>query len=199
MRPSRSRYRSPAGRVPAPAHVPRSGPSRSPDPQARIPSVVVVDPRFDAYQPLAASAREGRLTLHFRGGGTESLRLARRLHVDAWLIAGELDDMSGHDFVELLRAQLPAGPAGGPKLVMVDPAVPGGRQWQDAERESAASGADGLLSHPITFEDLERLLGLPVEERSRLLTMASGLSRAFVALPVGVGAAAVAMAVLFTG
>lgn len=185
-------------------HAPPNGPPVAPKQLSRslleqsIPSVVVVDSRFDAYQPLAARAREGRLTLHFRSGGTDALKLARRLHVDAWLVASELDDMSGHDFVELLRAQRPGGLSVGSKLVMVDPAVPGGRHWQVAERESMASGADGLLSHPITFEDLERLLGLPVEERSRLLKLASGLSRALVALPVGVGAAAVAMAVLFS-
>ena len=164
-----------------------------------VPSVVVVDPRFDAYSPLAASARQGRLSLHFRSGGADALRLARRLHVDAWLVASDLDDMSGHDFVELLRGQRPGGLAADTKLVMVDPSVPGGPQWRVAERESLSSGADGLLSHPITFEDLERLLGLPVEERSRFLRMASELSRALVAVPVGVGAAAVAMAVLFAG
>ena len=190
------------------AHTPPTGPTSTPEQLPRIglarsvesvPSVVVVDPRFDAYQPLAASARQGRLSLHFRSGGADALRLARRLHVDAWLVASDLDDMSGHDFVELLRGQRPGGLAADTKLVMVDPSVPGGPQWRVAERESLSSGADGLLSHPITFEDLERLLGLPIEERSRFLRMASELSRALVAVPVGVGAAAVAMAVLFAG
>ena len=30
----------------------------------RLPSVVVVDPQFDAYKDLAAGARQGRLDLH---------------------------------------------------------------------------------------------------------------------------------------
>jgi CheY-like chemotaxis protein len=165
----------------------------------KLPSVVVVDPRFDAYGPLSESARAGRLSLHFRGSGSDALRLARRREVDAWLVAAELDDMSGHDFVELLRRQRRVSRDGESKLLMVDSASPGGRQWTVAEREATASGADGLLSHPITFEDLEKLLGLPIEERSRFLASASGISRAFVTVPVGVGAAAIAMALLFAG
>ena len=185
----------------APPHAPppalRQG-SRAVVPAA-LPSLVVVDPRFDAYGPLAESARQGRLSLHFRGSGRDALRLAQKRDVDAWLVAAELDDMSGHDFVELLRRQRPVGHDNESKLLMVDSASPGGRQWSVKEREATASGADGLLSHPITFEDLEKLLGLPVEERSRFLAMASGMSRAFVTLPVGVGAAAIAMALLFAG
>ena len=167
-------------------------------PVSSVPSVVVVDPRFDAYKALAASARLGKVTLHFRSSGAAALHLARRIKVDAWLIAAELEDMSGADFVGLLREQSAAAPCGGDaKLVMVEPARPGGRQWTITEC-GPASPFDAVLAQPVAFEDLERILGLHVEERPPLLTLAS-LSSAFVTLPVGVGAAAIALAVLLTG
>jgi CheY-like chemotaxis protein len=72
------------------------------------PNVVVVDPQFDAYRELAASARSGRIGLHFRSSGSQAMKLARHLEIDAWLVASELDDMSGHDLVELLQAQFAA-------------------------------------------------------------------------------------------
>jgi hypothetical protein len=80
---------------------------------------------------------------------------------------------------------------------MVEPARPGGRQWTITEC-GPASPFDAVLAQPVAFEDLERILGLHVEERPPLLTLAS-LSSAFVTLPVGVGAAAIALAVLLTG
>ena len=42
---------------------------------------------------------------HIRSSGAEAIKLARRRRVDAWLIAADLDDMSGHDLVELLRTR----------------------------------------------------------------------------------------------
>lgn len=163
-----------------------------------MPSVVVVDPRFDAYGSLAASARQGKLSLRFRASGADAMRLARRTRVDAWLIAAELDDMSGSDFVALLREELGADPGGGDaKLVMVEPARPGGRQWTISECGSAWP-FDAVLAQPVAFEDLERILGLGVEERPALLTLAA-LSSALVTLPVGIGAAAIALALLLTG
>jgi hypothetical protein len=57
-----------------------------------------------------------------------------------------------------------------------------------------------MLSPPITFRDLEQLLGLSTEERSVLLTAdVSPAARALVTLPIGVSAAAVAVAVLMLG
>jgi len=120
--------------------------------------------------------------------------------VDAWLIAADLDDMSGHDLVELLQAHFAADPASAkPKLAMVHVADSGARQLALAGQEAVAAGADSVLTHPITFADLERLLGLPVEERSKFIPLADVTSRAFVTLPVGVGAAVVAIAVLMMG
>ena len=161
-----------------------------------IPHVVVVDPRFEAYKPLAASARLGKINLHFRSSGAEAMKFARRVAVDAWLIAPELDDMSGHDFVSLLQAELARTDrtAGESKVAFVEPSPPGCRQWSIAELDARAAGGDTtLLSPPITFSDLEHLLGLPTEERAKFV---GPVGRDFITLPVGVGAAMIAIAVL---
>lgn len=164
-------------------------------PEETVPNVVVVDPQFEHYSPLAASARLGKLNVHFRSSGAEALKLSRRLRVDAWLVAPELDDISGTDFLELLQARL-----GQARLAMVESAAPGSAQWQATQRQADEAGADDTLSPPITFRDLEQLLGLSTEERSVLLTAdVSPAARALVTLPIGVSAAAVAVAVLMLG
>jgi len=147
---------------------------------AATPHVVVVDPAFAAYGDLVASARTGRIGLHLRSGGMAALRLADRLAVDAWIVAAELDDMSGTDFVELLAER-----RGGSKVAMVD----AGR---------GAPGVDKVLAEPITFSDLEELIGLPVAERRQVLARPAG-SGSWVAVPVSVGAAVIALAVLTLG
>ena len=160
-----------------------------------VPSVVVVDPRFDAYKALAASARLGKLSLHFRSSGAEAVKLARRLRANAWLIASELDDMSGHDLVTLLQSQLAAHGCGGGKLAVIEAAPTGSRQWNISAGDARAAGADSPLSRPIAFRDLEALLGLPTAERSEIVP-AGGLAQAFFTLPRGVGSAAIAIALL---
>ncbi len=144
------------------------------------PNVVVVDPCFDAYKELAASAREGRIGLHLRSGGMAALKLARRLEIDAWVVAAELDDMSGRDFVGLLEDL-----RGDARVAMI-------------AAGAGEPGVDQVLSEPITCRDLEELLGLPVAERSRRLKRPA-LAGSWVALPVSVGAAVVALAVLMVG
>jgi len=162
-----------------------------------VPNVVVVDPQFDAYPMLAASAHRGRIGLHFRTSGADALRLARRLPVDAWLIAAELDDMSGHDLVRLLDPGREEGEAGSAKIALVESSEPGGRRWSLAADEADAVGADSMMAHPISLSDLEALLDLPLEERSAAL--GGRPSGSFVKVPVGIGAAVVALAVLFLG
>lgn len=160
---------------------------------ATVPNVVVVDPHFESYKPLAASARLGKLNLHFRSSGVDALKLAQQRRVDAWLVALELDDMSGHDFLELLQSRLE-----GSKAAIVQTAASLGRDREIAVREAAEVGADSLLSAPITFRDLERLLGL-VGAGQGPSADDSGTIRSFLTLPVGVGAAVVAIAVLMMG
>jgi CheY-like chemotaxis protein len=166
---------------------------------AAVPNVVIVDPRLDAYKQLASSARLGQIGLHFRSSGADAIKLARRLKVDAWLISPDLDDMSGHDLVELLKERHEdAGQADSAKVAIVADAGIAGRQRVVAQQEATDAGADSLLSHPITLRDLERLIGLPVEERSKVFAE-TGAARAFITLPIGVGAAVVAIAVLMLG
>jgi CheY-like chemotaxis protein len=157
-----------------------------------LPGVVVVDPRFDAYTALAASARMGKLDLHMRSSGHGALKLVDRIHVDAWLIATELDDMSGEDFVGLLQAR-----RGDAKIAMVDEATMGSRRFALAEQAGREAGVDMVLSTPITVADLEELLGLSIEERRLRFPATAG--RSWAALPVSVGAAMIAIAVLMIG
>lgn len=163
-----------------------------------LPSVVVVDPAFDTYTRLAASARAGKLTLHFRSSGGDALKLAKRRRVDAWLIAADLDDMSGFDFVELLRSQCGDEASGqgmaSPKCV----AMVGDRTGDPTEWQALEAGADRTETKPITFRDLERLLGMPSEQRQRSLAREVAV-RTFLTLPVCVGAAVVATAVVMLG
>jgi CheY-like chemotaxis protein len=163
----------------------------------KVPNVVVVDPQFDAYPMLASSAHRGRIGLHFRTSGADALRLARRLPVDAWLIAPELDDMSGHDLVRLLDPARQEGRRGDAAIALVESSEPGGRRWSLAESEADAVGADSMMAHPISLRDLEALLDLPLEERSAVL--GAPASGSFVKVPIGIGAAVIAMAVLFLG
>jgi CheY-like chemotaxis protein len=164
--------------------------------ESAVPSVVVVDPRFDAYKSLAASARLGKITLHFRSSGAEALKLARRLRVDAWLIAPELEDMSGHDLLPLLRSQLAAKGHGDKKFAVVAEPAAVGSPWCRAESDAREAGADSLLSQPITFQDLEALLGRPADELAQGSLAADSAQSVFFTLPVGVGATAVAIALL---
>jgi len=159
---------------------------------ATLPGVVVVDPRFDAYTALAASARLGKIDLHMRSSGSGALKLADRINVDAWLIATELDDMSGEDFVGLLQAR-----RGDAKVAMVDEATVGSRRFNLAEQAGREAGVDMVLSTPITVADLEELLGLSIEERRLRFPATAG--RSWAALPVSVGAAMIAIAVLMIG
>lgn len=162
----------------------------------RVPSVIVVDPRFDAYGPLAAAAREGRINLHLRASGAEAMRLARRLHVDAWLVAEDLDDMVGQDFVELLGSLATGDRAG--KVAMV-----GSSEHEPAARVASAAtaareaGADAFLSQPIDLTDLANLLAAPAEERAAVL--AAPAAPGFLRVKVGLGAAMIAVAVLLLG
>ena len=156
-----------------------------------VPNVVVVDPRFDAYKPLAASARLGKLNLHFRASGAEAMKLARRRKVDVWLVGTELEDMSGTDFLELLQSRFD-----GSKAAIVGGSAQANGTAGGATREAMEAGAEAFFSTPITFRDLEVLLGLAAGDRPFLPARSAKAAHAFVTLPVGVGAAVVAIAVL---
>ncbi len=182
-----------------------------------VPNVVVVDPRFDAYKSLAASARLGKLNLHFRSSGADAIKLSRKQPVDAWLIATDLDDMSGHDLVELLRSFNRSFNAG-QEVGQADEA-----QTQDSQPVSqkdsqpackiavvqpATTPSNGVLelgaelsvlTPPITFQDLETLLGMKAGKQQSLLVAPrtdGKKTRSFFEVPVAVGAAIISVVVM---
>jgi CheY-like chemotaxis protein len=106
--------------------------------------------------------------------------------------------MSGHDLVQLLKERHGDAGAESAKVAIVAAADAAGRQKKLAEQSAIEAGADALIQHPITLRDLEELIGLPVEERSKVFAD-KGSAKAFITLPVGVGAAVVAIAVLMLG
>ena len=170
-----------------------------------VPNVVVVDPRFDAYKSLAASARLGKLNLHFRSSGADAIKLSRKQPVDAWLIATDLDDMSGHDLVELLRSsnvgkadeaqalvsQKVSQPAC--KIAVVQPATTPSNGVLELGAELS------VLTPPITFQDLETLLGMKAGKQQSLLVAPrtdGKKTRSFFEVPVAVGAAIISVVVM---
>ena len=178
-----------------------------------VPNVVVVDPRFDAYKSLAASARLGKLNLHFRSSGADAIKLSRKQPVDAWLIATDLDDMSGHDLVELLRSFNRSFNVG-QEVGQADEA-----QAQDSQPDSqpackiavvqpATTPSNGVLelgaelsvlTPPITFQDLEALLGMKAGKQQSLLVAPrtdGKKTRSFFEVPVAVGAAIISVVVM---
>ena len=186
-----------------------------------VPNVVVVDPRFDAYKSLAASARLGKLNLHFRSSGADAIKLSRKQPVDAWLIATDLDDMSGHDLVELLRSfnrsfnasqevgqadeaqaqdsqpvsQKDTQPVSQPacKIAVVQPATTPSNGVLELGAELS------VLTPPITFQDLEALLGMKAGKQQSLLVAPrtdGKKTRSFFEVPVAVGAAIISVVVM---
>lgn len=166
-----------------PASIPARESDLPLDAELVVPNVVVVDPQFDAYKDLAAAARQGKINLHFRSSGAEAIKLARRTSVDVWLVAAELDDVSGADFVTLLQSRLGTG-----QLAIVESA--------GSEPQPAAAA---VLTPPITLADVEQLLGRSAGQPPVLPFVASTATRPFVTLPMGVSAAVAAVAVLILG
>ena len=135
-------------------------------------SVVVVDPAFEAYSDLAEGVREGRLNLHIRSSGRDALRLAGKVQADAWIVAADLDDMTGADFIELLRDRLGIGAS----LSLNHPV-------DDAR---TASGTVQVLTGPVTCDELDAL----IDEALATPGSSGGVLARLFALPaVGIGIA----------
>jgi len=174
-----------------------------------VPNVVVVDPRFDAYKSLAASARLGKLNLHFRSSGADAIKLSRKQPVDAWLIATDLDDMSGHDLVELLRSSN-VGKADEPQVLVSQKVSQPDSQpaCKIAVVQPATTPSNGVLelgaelsvlTPPITFQDLEALLGMKAGKQQSLLVAPrtdGKKTRSFFEVPVAVGATIISLVVM---
>ena len=172
-----------------------------------IPNVVVVDSQFESYKSLAASARLGRINLHFRDSGAAALNHLKHQRVDTWLVASQLNDMSGGDFVELLRGTInrsaessgshTSSPASPSVAVVVEPNEENG-QHTASLCESLEYRDGSTIVKPIPFRDLEGLLGMPTSEREPILGDFL-TQRMFVPLPMSVGAAVVAIVMLSLG
>lgn len=164
----------------------------------QTPNVVVLDPRFDAYGELVESARSGRIRLHMRSTGEEGLTLAKKHRVDAWLVAADLEDMAGLDFIELLRSQLELSKTtdseGGQQQVAVVSEVPG----KPGHWEASEHGADHSMIKPISMSDLESFLEMTPAEREMILP-GRDLARSILTLPVSMGAAVASLAVVMLG
>ena len=174
-----------------------------------VPNVVVVDPRFDAYKSLAASARLGKLNLHFRSSGADAIKLSRKQPVDAWLIATDLDDMSGHDLVELLRSFNASQEVGQADEAQAQDSQPVSQPaCKIAVVQPATTPSNGVLelgtelsvlTPPITFQDLEALLGMKAGKQQSLLVAPrtdGKKTRSFFEVPVAVGAAIISVVVM---
>lgn len=162
----------------------------------RLPNIVVVDARFDAYKQLAQSERLGKLNLHFRASGAEAIRLARFQRVDAWLIATELDDMSGNDLVELLQRKSDSAGRQSDKIALISPKKTSLQQLARLKRGSLEIGADAVLSHPISLRDLEEILG--VNDQGQQVRLAGAMGSC-IGLSVAVDAAFISIALLIVG
>ena len=152
-------------------------------------NIVVVDPRFDAYQSLVTAAKLGRCSLHFRASGRAALHLLSKRRPEVVIVGEELDDMTGDDCVALLRAQhADASPGGEAPVVLMASAADGQCVG------GPVGGCDAMLSQPITISDVEDQVR--IRRRGRGVVRIPALLRAMATLPVGVCAAAVSIAAL---
>jgi CheY-like chemotaxis protein len=132
-----------------------------------IRSVIVVDPSFNSYRELAAEARQGRIDLHLRSSGSAALAMAGKVKPDAWIVAADLDDMSGNDFVELLRCQ---SGITGPVCFTTAADVMQAALGNDVQAIQASIGCDELerliavtaVASPTKGQMLAKFLALPV-------------------------------------
>jgi DNA-binding response OmpR family regulator len=152
-------------------------------------SIVVIDPRFDAYQSLATAAKLGRCSLHFRASGRDALHLLSKRRVEAVIVGEELDDMTGRECVALLRARHDDASPGTEAPVVLMAAAAGSERGAHP-----AGGCDATFSRPITISDVEDQVR--IRRRGRGVVRIPALLRAMTTLPVGVCAAAASIAAL---
>lgn len=152
-------------------------------------SIVVIDPRFDAYQSLATAAKLGRCSLHFRASGRAALHLLSKRRVEAVIVGEELDDMAGRECVVLLRARHADASPGAEAPVVLMAAAAGGEHVAHP-----VGDCDATFSRPITIRDVEDQVRIRC--RGRGVVRIPALLRAMATLPVGVCAAAVSIAAL---
>jgi CheY-like chemotaxis protein len=114
-----------------------------------INEIVVVDGNCERYADFVQAAQAGEVGLHFCVDGRSAVRLARRFRADAWLVATELPDMSGFDFLEMLSPHVLQG--------SVDPLLSGSPVSLDRLGHGMRSGIF-LVSDSYKIEDEQRAL-----------------------------------------
>lgn len=116
--------------------------------------IVIVDSTFDHYDDFVAAAQTGQIGLHFCVSGQSAVRFARRYRADAWLLASDLDDMSGFDLLEMLSPHVLQS--------AVDPLRFGARvSLGDMSRDHTASTAHSgvfIVADAYCLEDEQRAL-----------------------------------------
>jgi CheY-like chemotaxis protein len=131
--------------------------------------IVIVDSTFDRYDDFVAAARAGQIGLHFCVSGQSAVRFARRYRADAWLLARDLDDMSGFDLLEMLSPHVLQSAVDplrfGARVSLGDmsgglaaPAIHSGvfivadTYCLEDEQRALASGVSGFLVRPVTVD-----------------------------------------------
>jgi len=114
-----------------------------------VREIVVVDSACGEYGELVTAARHGEFGLHFCVDGRSAVRLAREFRADAWVVAGNLPDMSGLDLVGLLSRHV--------IQAEVDPLRPGARVSLSRIGHAKHSGIY-LICDSYRLEDEQRAL-----------------------------------------
>lgn len=156
-----------------------------------VTRIVIVDPQFDAYRLLAAEARHGRYDIHFRASGAVALKLLSKWRADAVIVGGDLDDMSGLEFIDLLGSQCStAGPDEKVPLVLMAAASD---NRTTAENPAWIWDSRATLAHPITWRDIEDRVRAA---RGNSATRISAVMWAMNTMPVSVSMAVITLALL---
>jgi DNA-binding NtrC family response regulator len=158
-----------------------------------VPSVVVVDPRFDAYTSLASAAQHGLCTVHFRGSGAAALHLLSKHRADAVIVGAELDDMSRQDFVDLLGSQRFATQQAASRPVVLTPEASTDPLMAAEHGQLVEGGA--VVRHPVLWRDVDNHIRRRTA-RGHAVPRAALVMRALNTLPVGASIAALAISVL---
>lgn len=144
-----------------PAATPgRAAPQHSASPL----QIVLVDSSFEHYDDFVAAAQAGLIGLHLCVDGRSAVRLARRFRSHVWLVATELDDMTGFDLLEMLSPhvlQSSVDPLRSGARVSLEDGAPVSHSgvfmiadtYRIADEQRAlASGVAGYLVRPVTLD-----------------------------------------------
>jgi DNA-binding response OmpR family regulator len=135
-------------------------------PSLQVPplQIVIVDSSFEHYDDFVTVAQAGLIGLHLCVDGRSAVRFARRFRANVWLVATELDDMTGFDLLEMLSPhilQSAVDPLRSGASVTLDNGatvshsgvfVVADRYSMPDEQRALASGVAGYLVRPVTLD-----------------------------------------------